>query len=82
MTLYQFKMLDEMEQAETLWNKGVHIGERFDEEHNIILYQIDGFYVEVFYHREDNDIIKFRTFSSTEQLESYIGKIDISNLKT
>jgi hypothetical protein len=54
MTLNSFKLLDEREQAETLWDKGVQLGERFDEEHHILLYQIDGFYVEVFYHPRHN----------------------------
>jgi hypothetical protein len=43
MTLYEFNLLDEMEQAEALWEHGVHIGERKDSEHNILLYQIDSF---------------------------------------
>jgi hypothetical protein len=51
MTLYQFNSLDEMEQAEAVWD-GVHIGERWDEEHNILPYQIDSFYIEVFHHKE------------------------------
>ena len=44
MTLYQFIALDEMEQQEAIW-EGTHIGDRKNEEHNILLYQIDGFYV-------------------------------------
>jgi hypothetical protein len=59
MTLYQFIALDEMEQQEAIW-EGTHIGDRQDEEHNILLYQIDGFYVEVFYHRELNVIRRYR----------------------
>ena len=51
MTLCQFNLLDEMEQAETVWS-GVLIGERQDEEHSILLYQIDSFYLEVYYHRD------------------------------
>ena len=78
MTLYKFNLLDESKQAETLWENGVHIGERSDAEHNISLYQIEGFYVEVFYHREENVIKRFRTFSSIAQHEPYLGKIDIS----
>jgi hypothetical protein len=80
MTLYQFNALDEMEQAEALWDKGVHIAERNDEEHNILLYQIDNFYVEVYYHREYNIISRLRAFSSTEQLHLYIGEINIDKL--
>jgi aminopeptidase C len=65
MTPYQFLVLDEMEQAEAVWS-GTHIGERSDEVHNVLLYQIDGFYVEAFYHREHNELVRFRSFSSIE----------------
>lgn len=47
MTLYQFLAMDEMEQQEAIW-EGVHIADREDEEHRILLYQIDSFYVEYF----------------------------------
>lgn len=70
MTLYQFNALDEMEQAEAVWD-GVFIGNREDEEHNILLYQIDNFYVEVYHHREYNVIRRFRSFSSINPLDPY-----------
>ena len=38
MTLYQFNTLDEMERAEAVW-EGKQIGERQDNEHNILLYK-------------------------------------------
>jgi hypothetical protein len=81
MTLYQFNLLEEKEQAEMLWDKGVHVAERGDEQHNIVLYQMEGFYVEVFYHREQNAIKRFRSFSGINQLEPYLSKIDIGILK-
>ena len=56
MTLYQFNALDEMNQAEALWDKGVHISEGEDDIHRFILYQIDAFYVEVWYHKAYNVI--------------------------
>jgi hypothetical protein len=78
MSLYEFNLLNEIQQAEILWENGVHIGERKDQEHTIVLYQIERFYVEVFYHRGLNAIKRFRSFSSTDQLEPYITKIDVS----
>jgi len=48
MTLYEFNAMDEMEQAEAVWD-GVYIADREDIEHRILLYQLDNFYVEVFY---------------------------------
>ena len=79
MTLYEYKLLDVTEQALMLWEKGVHIGERFNGEYNILLYQIDGFYLEVFYHPERNTIVRLRSFKSTGQLRPYLDKIDIDN---
>jgi hypothetical protein len=67
MTLYEFNALDEMEQAEAIWDS-IHIGERRDAEHNIILYQRDDFYIEVFHHKEFNVIRKIRSFINISQL--------------
>jgi hypothetical protein len=47
MALYQFLALDEMEQQEAMW-QGTLIDYRENAEHRNLLYQIDGFYVEVF----------------------------------
>ena len=80
MTLRDFIAMDEMEQQEAIW-EGIHIADRSDEEHNILLYQIDSFYVEVFYHREYNVIRRYRPFIETEQLKPYLGQIDISAIK-
>lgn len=77
MTLYEFNRLEEKEQGETLWENGVHITEREDEAHKFILYQIDSFYIEVWYHKKDNEIKKLRTFSSTNQLEPCLPNINI-----
>jgi len=76
-TLYEFTALDEMEQAEAIWD-GVFLGDRKDGEHRILLYQIDDFYVEVFYHIEYNTLRRFRSFSSTNQLDPYLNQIDLT----
>ena len=77
MTLYEFNSLDEMEQAEAVWD-GVLIGDRKDSEHRILLYQIDAFYVEAYYHIEYNVLRRFRSFSSTDQLDPYLNQIDLT----
>lgn len=78
MTLYEFKLLNEFQQAETLWDRGVHIGERQEGLFKIALYQLDAFYVEVLYHTGYNMIQGLRSFSSVGQLEPYLKKINIS----
>jgi len=77
MTLDEFNTLDEMEQAEAVWD-GVFVADREDEEHKILLYQIDSFYVEVFYHKQHNVLKKFSAFSSINQLDIYLDKIDLT----
>jgi len=79
MTLYLFNAMDEMEQAEAVWS-GTHIGSRQDEIHNILLYQIDSFYVEAYYNREHNELVRFRSFASPDQLLPYLGQINIDEL--
>lgn len=77
MTLHEFNQLDEMEQAEAVWDGGF-IADREDSEHKILLYQIDAFYVEVYYHKEYNVIRRFRSFSSTNELDPYLDKINLN----
>jgi hypothetical protein len=74
MTLYQFNALDETQNPNIIWS-GVHLGCRLEGDHNILLYQIDGFYVEVYYHRGFNAIQRFRSFSSVEQLFPHLGRL-------
>jgi len=76
---YQFDALDAIQKAEAIWAR-THIGDRQDDQHNILLYQIDGFYVEVYYHKNLNAIVRFRSFSNPDQLSHYLRKIDINEL--
>jgi len=80
MTLYEFKLLNEDEQASMLWDIGVFLIERQDQIFRYVLYQIDGFYVEVWYHKDLNAIQSLKSFSSTRQLEPYLSKIKINML--
>ena len=73
MTPEQFYELDEMEQAEVIWD-GKHIADRQDKEHHILLYKIDDLFVEVYYHKESNIIVKFNAFSKNELLDIYLPK--------
>jgi hypothetical protein len=53
------------------------VSERENEEYNNLLYQIDSFYVKVFYHKEYEGIIRHRAFSSTDELAPYLNRIKI-----
>ena len=72
MTLYDFTAMNEEQQAEILWEHGVYLMVRQEHEHKFALYQLDAFYVEVWYHGDDNEIKKMRSFSSTDALAPYL----------
>jgi hypothetical protein len=45
-----------------------------------LLYQVNSFYVEVYYNKEYNPIKKFRSFSSTDELNPYLEQIDLNEI--
>jgi len=59
-----------MEQIEAVWS-GNNIATRKDELHDILLYKIDGFFDEVYYHKENNSIRKFEPVTNKNQLLFY-----------
>ncbi|MDQ3681585.1 MAG: hypothetical protein M3352_00765 [Bacteroidota bacterium] len=83
MTLYDFIQINELQQAEAVW-EGVHIDTRDDGIHTVLLYQInnnESFYVEVYYHKKNNIISRLRPFKSMELLHAlYAYKINIAKL--
>lgn len=81
MKLAEFNLLDEIGQAEALLNHGVLIAERLYKDFTIFLYQVNEFYVEVYYHNRFTMIQGFRGFASTTALEPYLEEIDITALE-
>lgn len=81
MNLVQFNSLNDTEQAETLLEKGVCVAELFYKEFKILLYQVNRFYVEVYYHITYDMIQGFRGFESMTALDPYLQSIDITELE-
>jgi hypothetical protein len=75
----EFLQLNETEQVELLWYNGEQIGRRKEDDYLILLYQVEGFYVEVFYHRKQRVIKHYMSFDCGDsRLEPYLDKIDIT----
>jgi hypothetical protein len=77
MDLRQFNGLDESVQIAMIWDNGVHVATRDDEVYQYLLYQLDSFYVEVWYHIEFEVINRFIAFNSLDRLDPYLQQIDI-----
>ena len=71
MTLCEFNLLDETQQANAIWS-GVRVAKRHDEEHEIVLFQVDGFFVEVFFNMTYDVIRKIEAIENIDQLLLYL----------
>ncbi|HEY1113511.1 MAG TPA: hypothetical protein VGE66_08110 [Chitinophagaceae bacterium] len=76
----EFNTLQELDQVDTAWKRGVLLAERAEGFHTVSLYQLDGFYIEVTRHTHFNVIIKVASFRDTAHLEPYLKNINIDAL--
>jgi len=77
MKLFEFRLLSDEEQLELLYTEGVYIGKRKENGKTILLYQLDSFYVEVFYKKYRYFVGEVRCTDSTSCLEPYLDQINI-----
>lgn len=80
MTHKEYKALRQDEQTSFLCKAGVSIAERKVGPYLIVLFQVDGFYVEVFYDKRSYQMLKLMSFYNTTLLEPYLSDIDITGL--
>ena len=80
MNLKQFKGLEETIQIGLIWTHGVHVATRDDLVYQYLLYQLDDFYIEVWYHVELEVIHRFLAFDDMNRLDPYLAEMDIDAL--
>ncbi|GAA4342926.1 hypothetical protein [Flaviaesturariibacter amylovorans] len=80
MTLFAFQLLTPAEQLDLLYEAGTYIGKRRVEGRVRILYQLEGFYIEVHYKKYRCIAEKLVCFRSTIPLEPYLEAIDVEHL--
>lgn len=80
MTLKHFKALSQSTQQYLTLEEGIFLADRHTEDFTIILYGIDAFYVELYYHNESNEVGWIKCFHTTADLDPYLLDIDLSNL--
>ncbi|MEI6948788.1 hypothetical protein V9K67_16475 [Paraflavisolibacter sp. H34] len=80
MDLNHFHALSQEGQKETVLKRAVFLSERKTDYFTIMLYQLDGFYIEVFTQKSDHSIVWIKSFTSTESLTPYLSQINLSNL--
>lgn len=80
MTLKYFRRLSETKQFRRLLTKGVCVGERMTADEQVLLFQLDRFYVEVAFSKNTDEAVSARSFESTDELQPYLEAIDLSGI--
>jgi hypothetical protein len=75
MTRKYFSKLSEPIQYRLLLQKGVCVAERMDGHTLLLLFQIDGFYVELAFDNFSDEVLSSRSFEDTAELGPYLEGI-------
>lgn len=81
MRLRKFAGLKKEEQVKVIKRQGAFLFIRQEAGIDIILYQIAGFYAEVFFDSVNNNSIRIRSFEDTTSLGVYLKEINLSELQ-
>jgi hypothetical protein len=79
MTIKEFTVLDFEDQIDTAWNS-VFLDVIAVGGHNNLLFDMGGFYVELYYGPSINEIIGLKPFKATDHLMPYLDQITIGEL--
>jgi hypothetical protein len=80
MKITEFQILPLADQLELIYEEGVYIGKRSILGCSVVLYQLDAFYVEVFYRQYRRNITRLSYSRSTNILDPYLEQIGIELL--
>jgi hypothetical protein len=80
MDIRDFNFMDGMTKTQVLATDGVFLAERNDGCFRISLYQVNDFYVEIYYHKTRRFYICIRSFEDAGELYPYLQDIDISEI--
>lgn len=75
MTRNYFSKLSEPMQYRRLLLKGVCIAERVEGDSLLLLFQLDGFYVEVALDNHSDEVLSARSFEDSSELDPYLDDI-------
>lgn len=80
MTLNDFTLLQDEEKIDLLYEHGVYIGKRRTGNATVILYQLEGFYAEVFYRTYRRHVERISCFAGTARLDPYLMEMNVEHL--
>ncbi|GAB4092175.1 hypothetical protein [Flaviaesturariibacter terrae] len=76
----EFSELSAEQQLRLLHQDGVYVGKRLLGEQKLVLFQLYGFYVEVFYRHYRREIERLHVTADPDVLLPYLNQIDVRDL--
>lgn len=76
MTLAAFQQLSYFQRTKAL-EKAVCLRGRKDGEHLVLLYQLEGFYLQVYYHRMWRQVVSVNAFDDPALLDPYLENMQV-----
>jgi hypothetical protein len=80
MNIDHFTQLSEGDQLKLIHASGIQIAERKSAYCDVKLYQLGGFYIELYHHTHFNVIVNINAFTSLDMLDPYLDSVVIDNL--
>ena len=81
MTFSQFQALPKDIQRNVVKHCGVFLFGRTGVGVNVMLYQVEGFYAELYFDEKMSEAIRIKSFEDTKYLEPYLRKVDVSEVQ-
>lgn len=81
MKLQQFRSAPPEAQERLVKRRGVFLMERKSLGVSVLLFQLDAFYVEVFYNTATETVSFVKSFEDMDGIEAYLDRIDISQVR-
>lgn len=80
MTLQYFRKLAENKQYRCVLEKGAYVTERNQGDALVMLFQIDQFYIEIFFQIDTDELLGAYCFQNTDELQLYLEQINLDEL--
>lgn len=80
MIIQHFNTLSKQDQQNNLLREGIFLAEREDGPFRIMLYQLDSFYVEVYFFNLYNKVAFLQSFTDTDALEPYLEQLNVTGM--